>query len=328
MANADTTVNIGTNDRENPSLDRLCGDVLALRAPYDDVAEQIEDAAYFEYEQGGLEHAIELLTGLARFFEGLRNKNEEMSRDLAQVYLLIGQIYSYAGNFEESIAWINNSIVVDDMYPVSYHSLALAFRSIGDESMSIKSLEQEIRVAPGNYYSYLMLADLYEKNGDFASFEDVLRRLLERAPDNVQGLHRLIRHCERVDGGADVELLRRRLLGNDKGLSRIEAVIRAYHLAQGGREREAVEFLEAWGEEAPDVSINHLANAHIYGRMHLHSKKRNELSRFRMKNRAREDVMEIKIAEFASVFGEEAAEKIRRSLRVAGIGKGFGYNNN
>jgi tetratricopeptide (TPR) repeat protein len=323
MANIDTNIDIGIDDRENqipdPSLSRLCDSVLSLRTPYDDIAEQIEDAAYFEYEQGGLEHAVELLKGLSRFFEGLRNKSEEVSRDLAQVYLLIGQIYLYAGKFEDSIAWINNSIVVDDMYPVAYHSLALAFRSIGDESMSVKSLEQEIRVAPGNYYSYLLLADLYEKNGDFARFEDVLRRLLERAPDNVQGLHRLIRHCERVGGAADVDLLRRRLLGNDHGLSRIEAVIRAYHLAQAGREREAAEFLEAWGDEAPDVSINHLANAHIYGQMSLHSKKRRELSLFRIKNHAREDVMEIKIAEFAFVFGEEAAEKIRRSLRVAGM---------
>jgi len=319
MTPTDITVDAKVADPDNLSLGRLCDAVLSCAVPYDDVAEQIEDAAYFEYERGGHEHAVKILTGLARFFEGLRNKNEEVSHDLAQVYLLIGQICQYAGKYEESITWINNSIAVDDMYPVSYHSLALAFRSIGDESMSIKSLEQEIRVAPGNYYSYLLLADLYEKNGDFANFEDVLRRLLERAPDNIQGLHKLIRHCERMGGAADVELLRRRLLENDTGLSRIEAVIRAYHLVREGREKEAVEFLEEWGEGAPDVSINHLANAYIYGQMGLHAKKRREMSLFRIKNLAREDVMKIKIAEFASVFGEEAAEKIKQSLRVAGI---------
>jgi tetratricopeptide (TPR) repeat protein len=319
MATTDKITDINTDTPENMTLGQLCDRVLSLRTPYDDVAELIEDAAYYEYEQGGLEHAVKLLSGLAHFFEGLRNKNEEVSDDLAQIYLLIGQICLYAGKYEESITWINNSIVVDDMYPVSYHTLALAFRSIGDESMAIKSLEQEIRVAPGNYYTYLLLADLYEKSGDFALFEDVLRRLLERAPDNVQGLHKLIRHCESGGGGADVELLRRRLLSNDNELSRIEAVIRAYHLMRAGREREAMEFLESWSEEAPDVSINHLANAHICGQMRLHAKKRRELSLFRMKNRAREDVMDIKIAEFASVFGEEAAEKIRRSLRVAGV---------
>jgi len=303
-------------DAQVPSLRRLCDNVLNQRTPYDDVAAQVEDAAYFEYEQGGLDHAVGLLTVLARFFEGLRNKNEEASHDLAQIYLLIGQIYLYAGKFEDSVAWIKNSIAVDDMYPVSYHSLALAFKSMGDESMSIKCLEQEIHVAPGNYYTYLMLADLYEKNGDAASFEGVLRRLLERAPDNIQGLHKLIRHCESMGGVADVELLRRRLLSNDSDLSRIEAVIRAYHLMRAGREEEAIEFLEAWGDGAPDVSINHLANAYIYGQMGLHAKKRRELSLFRIKNLAREEVMDIKIAEFASVFGKDAADKIKRSLRV------------
>jgi tetratricopeptide (TPR) repeat protein len=309
---------VSTPATATSTLEALCDDVLSLRTAYDDVAEQLEDAAYFEYECGGLDHALSRLKELAGFFEGLRNKSEEVSRDLSQVYLLIGQICQYAGMFEESIAWLNKSIVVDDMYPVSYHSLALAFRSIGDESMSIKSLEQEIRVAPGNYYTYLLLADLYEGNGDFARFEDVLRRLLERAPDNIQGLHKLIRRCERGSAAADVDLLRRRLLGSEAGLCRIEAVIRAYHLAQSGREREAAEFLDAWGAGAPDVSITHLAKAHIYGHIGLHSKKRREMSLFRMKNRAREDVMEIKIGEFASVFGEEAAEKMRQSLRVAG----------
>jgi len=308
--------NFDDRDAQIPSLKLLCGEVVSMHTPYDDVAAQIEDAAYFEYEEGGLEHAVGLLTDLAHFFEGLRNKNEEVSRDLAQIYLLIGQIFLYAGKYEDSITWINNSIAVDDMYPVSYHNLALAFRNIGDESMSIKCFEQEIRVAPGNYYTYLLLADLYEKNGDFANFEDVLRRLLERAPDNIQGLHKLIRHCENMSAAADVELLRRKLLSNDSNLSRIEAVIRAYHLARSGQEKEAVDFLEAWGEEAPDVSINHLANAYIYGQMGLHAKKRRELSLFRIKNLAREDVMEIKIAEFASVFGKEAADKIKRSLRV------------
>ncbi|MDR0331567.1 MAG: hypothetical protein LBH93_07665 [Chitinispirillales bacterium] len=301
---------------EETTLKELCGSVLAFRAAYDDVAEQIEDLAYYEYESGGLEHAVGLLEDLARFFEGLRNKNEEVSDDLAQVYLLIGQIYQYAGMFEESIKWLNNSIVVDDMHPVPYHSLALAFQSIGDESLSIKSLEQEIKVAPGNYYTYLLLADLYEKNGEFAMFEDVLRRLLERDDGNVQGLHKLIRRYEQTDH-AEVDLLRRRLLERASGLSRIEAVIRAYHLERAGRGAEAIAFLEEWGDNSPDVSIIHLANAHIYGQMHLYSKKRRELSLFKKKNRAREDVMGIKIAEFASVFGEEAAEKLKPRLRVA-----------
>jgi tetratricopeptide (TPR) repeat protein len=302
-----------TNCSAGPSLEELCGRVLSFATAYDDVAEQIEDLAYLEYGHGGLNNAVRQLETLTHFFEGLRNKNEEVSRDLAQVYLLIGQIYQYAGKFEESIEWINKSIVVDDMYPVSYHCLALSFRSIGDESLAIKSLEQEITVAPGNYYTYLLLADLYEKSERFDKFEGVLRRLLERDPDNIQGLHKLIRFCER---GADAELLRRRLLSRADGLSRIEAVIRAYHLLQTGRGDEAAAFLTGWSSNSPDVSIIHLANAYIYGQTHQYSKKRDELSHFKKKNHGREDVMEIKLEEFASVFGDEAADRLRQRLRV------------
>jgi len=298
------------------SLEELCGRVLAFAVAYDDVAEQIEDMAYFEYGRGGLAHAVNQLGRLARFFEELPNKSEEVSRDLAQVYLLIGQIYQYARMFEKSIEWIKRSIAVDDMYPVPYHCLALSFQSLGDESIAIKSLEQEITVAPGNYYTYLLLADLYEKNGRFDMFESVLRRLLERDPGNIQGLHKLIRFCERDADHPDVELLRRNLLSRTDGLSRIESVIRAYHLQRSGRTEEAIAFLEEWSANAPDVSIVHLANAHLYGLTHQYSKKRDELSRFKRKNHGREEVMEIKIEEFASVFGEEAAERLRQRVRV------------
>jgi len=311
------TEQVLANNSASRSLKALCDQVLSFSIPYDDVAEEIEDLVCNEYGSGGLEDAVSQLEGLTHFFERLRNKNEEVSRDLAQVYLLIGQIYQYAERFEESIEWINKSIVVDDMYPVAYHCLALSFSGIGDESLAIKSLEQEITVAPGNYYTYLLLADLYEKYRNFDRFEDVLRRLLERDPDNIQGLHKLIRVCERNPNHADVELLRRRLLNRDtEGLSRIEAVIRAYHLLQTGRSGEAMEFLAGWSHRSPDVSIIHLANAHIYGQTHQYHKKRDELSQFKRKNNSREDVMEIKITEFATVFGDEAADRLRQRLKV------------
>jgi len=305
------------NNSANQPLRELCGRVQSLCVPYDDVAEQIEGLAYTEYgQEGGLEDVVSQLEGLAHFFERLRNKNEEVNRDLAQVYLLIGQIYQYAGMFDASIDWIKKSIVVDDMYPVAYHCLAQSFSSIGDESLATKSLEQEINVAPGNYYTYLLLADKYEKSGNGSKFEEVLRRLLERDPDNVQALHKLIRHCERDPAHNDLELLRRRLLNRTEDLSRIEAVIRAYHLVQSGRAGEAIEFLYNWSHRSPDVSIIHLANAHIYGQTHQYYKKRDELAQFKRKNQAREDVMEIKIAEFATVFGEEAADRLRLRLKV------------
>jgi len=308
----------GKNGNEDgvTELQSLCADVASLKTPYEDVAEEIEDQAYTEYGRGGLEGVVGRLESIAHAFEFLRNKNEEVSRDLAQVYLLIGQIYQFAGKFGDSIEWINKSIIVDDTYPVSYHCLAVSYQSMGDAASAIRSLEQEVTVAPGNYYTYLRLADIYEKSGMMVELEGVLKRLLERDPENIQGLHKLIRYYERYVDGADVELLRRRLLSRSEGLNRIEAVIRAYHLCSCGRCGDALGFLAAWSCGAPDVSINHLANAHICGLTHQYSRKRQELTLFKEKNRGRTEVMEIKLMEFASVFGDEAAERIRRRLKV------------
>jgi len=300
--------------KHEPTLRELCEKVLSFKIIYDDAAERIEDLAYFECSNGDTQRAVNELERLADFFEGFQNKNEEISSDLAQVCLLIGQICQYSAIFDKSIEWINKSIVVDDQNPVAYHSLALSYQSIGDISAASRSLEQEIIVAPGNYYTYLLLADIYEKNRKNSEFEGVLKRLLERDHENIHGLHKLICFYERSSADLDVEFLRRRLLSRTLNLNRIEAIIRAYHLCRLNNYREAIEFLDNFGGAAPDVTIVHLANAHIYGEMNQYSRKRFELSLFKKKNHGKEEMMSIKIDEFASIFGEEAAQRIRRGL--------------
>jgi tetratricopeptide (TPR) repeat protein len=297
-----------------PALKEMCERVLSFKEAYDDAAERIEDLAYYECTHGDAQSAVCQLERLAGFFEGFQNKSEEISSSLAQVYSLIGHICQYAGMFNESIGWINKSVVVDDQNPVSYHSLALSYQSIGDVVSALRSLEQEITVSPGNYYTYLLLADLYEKNKWFCEFEGVLKRLLERDPENIHGLHKLICFYERRSTHIDVEFLRRRLLNRTLNLNRIEAIIRAYHLWRIKNNQEAIEFLDSFSAAAPDVSIVHLANAHIYGHMHQYSRKRFELSLFKKKNHGREEIMKIKLKEFGLVFGNDAAQKIRKRL--------------
>ena len=302
--------------KHEPTLKELCEKVLSFKIVYGDAAEQIEDLAYFECSNGDTQHAISELERLSNFFEGFQNKTGEIISDLAQIYLLMGQICQYGAIFDKSINWINKSIVVDDQNPVAYHSLALSYQSIGDTAAASKSLEREITVAPGNYYTYLLLADIYEKNRKYCEFERVLKRLLERDPENIQGLHKLICFYEHRSSGLDVEFLRRRLLSRTLNLNRIEAVIRAYHLCRLNNYREAIAFLDNFSSAAPDVSIVHLANAHIYGQTHQYSRKRFELSLFKKKNHGREEIMSMKLNEFASIFGKEAGQKIRRRLSV------------
>ncbi|MFP4164153.1 MAG: tetratricopeptide repeat protein [Chitinispirillaceae bacterium] len=303
--------------QDKATLSELCDKVLTCESSYEDVAEQIEDKALFGCEHGETESAVDQLEKLAVFFENFLEKNEEISCDLAQIYSLIGQMYQYGQRFEESIQWFRKSIVVDDQNPVTYHSLAVSYQNMRDVQNAVRCLEQEINVAPGNYYTYLLLADLYEKIHQQSDLESVLKRLLDRDTNNIQGLHRLIRFYEKNAPHADVELLRRKLLLRTMNLNRIEAVIRAYHLCRTGQFREALEFLDNWTRMAPDVTIIHLANAHIYGKLHQYSRKRYELSLFKHKNHGRADVISIKLDEFASVFGHPAAHKLRRRLTIS-----------
>ena len=71
-------------------LNELCKLVTSYACSYEDIASQIEDRAYEECEQGKLDHALKELRKITGFFEKLKFKNEEISRDLADIYLLIG----------------------------------------------------------------------------------------------------------------------------------------------------------------------------------------------------------------------------------------------
>ncbi|KMQ50656.1 hypothetical protein CHISP_2507 [Chitinispirillum alkaliphilum] len=297
-------------------LSELIGRVIEQKCSYEDLAEEIEDLLYYQCEHGNVENGVDELHKLATFFESLRNKSEEISRDLAQIYLLTGQIFQYAGRFEESILWFKRSIIVDDQFASPYHSLAASYMSVGNTEMAIRCLEQEINVAPGNYYSHLMLADLYEKNQDMCSYENCLKNLLQRDPSNIQGLHRLI-HLYETSSNASVDFLRTRLLRMEKNLNRTEAIIRAYHLCTLCRFDEALEFLGHWSAKSPEVTIIHLAKAYIYDKLHLFAKKRTELAIFKGKNHAKEEVIATKLREFAAVFGRNSANRLKRRLIVS-----------
>ncbi len=296
------------------TLRRLCDVVTGYERPYEDVAEQIEDRAYEICESGDPKPALEQLSKVAYFFEHMGDKNEEQSRDLADVYLLIGQIYQFAGQFVESILWFLRSTVVDDRYPAPFHSLATSYTQLEEYENAVKSLEQEIALAPGNYYSYLLLADLYQRSDRKSDIEACLKRLLERDPENIQGLHRLIRFYSETDPGINTSLLQRRILGVGRVLNRIEAVIRCYYLCREKRFDEAIDFLDKWHQGTDGITITFLVKAHVFGERRQYARRRKMLAEFKMRNHGREEVMLAKLREFASVFGTEVSYTLQKLL--------------
>ena len=298
------------------SLSYLCSQVKNLKCAYDDCAELIEDKAYEECAGDKLGKVVEELAELAAFFENLQNKNEEVDRDLADIYLLTGQIYQYAEKFEESINWFTKAIVVDDQYPAPYHSIALSYIKMNSPEKAVRSLEQEIMISPGNYYSYLYLVDLYMKEEKLEEAEATLRKLLERDPENIQGLHKLIKFYEK-SGAGDVKMLRRRILGTADHLNRLDSIIKAYHFCKENRLEDALEFLIAWHKESPDLTTIHLIKAYVYGELRQFTRKRLELAAFKSHNNGREDLIKAKLDEFESVFGTDAKRKLKQHLLLS-----------
>ncbi|MBN1757573.1 MAG: hypothetical protein JW863_04610 [Chitinispirillaceae bacterium] len=305
------------HERGNPRqvLAGLCNLVVSCERPYEDVAEQIEDVSYELCETGSCEPVVGQLGRVTAFFEQLDGKNDEQCRDLADVYLLIGQIHQFAGKFEESISWFDRAAIVDDLYSEPFHCLAASYRQLHDNVKTIRSLEQELSLAPGNYYSYLLLADAYEEEGRTDDIEACLQGLLERDPENLQGLHRLIRHYERTDPSIDTALLKRRLMGVYKEFNRIEAVIRSYYLCRERLFADAIGFLDTWHRRANGATtINLLVMAHAYGELRQYARRRRTIDEFKKKNHGRTDVMTTKLGEFAAVFGDDAADALRKLL--------------
>ena len=296
------------------SLDELCKLVTSCTCSYEDLAEQIEDRAYEAAGQGKLEHALKNLKKITAFFEKLKFKNEEITRDLADVYLLIGQIYQYFDNLEESINWFTKAIVADDQYSVPYHSCAISYLKLGRHSDAIRCLEQEILLSPGNYYAYLTLADLYKELNMEKMLESTLKRLLERDPGNIQGLHRIITYYEQSDPAVEVQMLRRRLLGAKSQFNRIEMLIRAYHLCKEKRYHDALDFIEQWHCSMPQISTVYLVKAYIFGELGQYTRKRLELTEFKEKNQGKEEIMQPELQEFGLIFGKNAQKRLSHRL--------------
>ncbi|HEX2957277.1 MAG TPA: tetratricopeptide repeat protein [Chitinispirillaceae bacterium] len=276
------------------------------KVAWEDVAEQIEDLSYRVCEKNNITLATEFLMRITVFFEMLENKSEEHSRDLADVYLLIGQLYEFKGMYEESITWFRKAVVVDDQYTVSYHNIAMSYIKLGEIEGAIRSLVQEVIFSPGNYYSYLILADLYESCQRFSDAEQCLKQLLERDPDNIQGLHRLIRYYEVNNPEADVHLLVRRLLNVKKQFTTVEALIRVFYLCSMGRFAEAHSFLRSWEMSSPREPAVHLANAYIFEKTGNIPQMHQEIGQFKnlFLNRGAE-TMHLKIKEFQTVMGND-----------------------
>lgn len=304
-------------DMSSLTLNDLCELVINQEFPFDDLAEEIEDKAYLHTQEGDFDGVVVQLRILAEFFERMEQKSAENVRDLADIYLLIGEMYATHEDFEGSVTWFNRAIIVDDQYDVPYHSLANSFLRLGEVIKAVQCLEQELIISPGNYYTYLLVADLYEKTGREQDYVRVLEMLLERDPDNIRGLHTLICHYEKVSPEMDMTFFRKRLLTAHPNALKQELFIWTYHMSRDKRFQEALGQLKKHAGEYPGQIVPHLLLAHIYGELGQYSSKRRELAEFKRLAHGNDTIMQVKFDEFQSIFGSDAAQKISRRLAAS-----------
>jgi tetratricopeptide (TPR) repeat protein len=302
---------------EELTLSQLCDYVTSLTFAYEDVSEFMENRTYALCVKGKCDTAIGKLREVAGFFESMQNKNEENCRDLADIYILIGEVCQYVNDYKESVDWFRKASVVFDRYAVPYHNLATSFIALGDIRSAIKSLEQEIAIEPGNYFSHLRLADLYEQQGEPEKEEECLKHLLTRNPENIQALHKLIMHYKEQRPRVDIELLRKRLIGIRKNLNEIEMVIKTYHLCQDEMLGDALSFLDGRIAENPAMTVLHLLKAFVFGEMHQFARKRKELTEFKQQCHGKMEYMRNKLEEFEHIFGKKAVTRLGKILAVS-----------
>jgi len=301
---------------EDCTLSQLCNHVISYAYPLEDIFDFIEDRAFAEAEEGEFGKVIHQLERMVTFYEYMENKNEENCRDLVDIYVLMGEVYQYFDRYQESIEWLQKGVVVNDRYFAPYHSLARAYLHLNDYEHAIRSLEQEIALAPGNYYAYILLADLYEATEEFDAVEETLNRLLERDHDNIEALHKLIVHYQNLQPEVDIELLRRRLINIRKSLNEHETIIWTYHMYCENRLEDACRYLDSIEEQKESIQpVICLLKAFLLGKLQQFNKKRDELLKFiALTENKNGTYLQSKLEEFEAVFGILSTESLQKRL--------------
>ena len=303
-------------DWDRFSLAQLCKRIISLDVPFGELAESLQNKTYALCVEGKCRSATRELGRMVEFFETRQGKSEDERRDLADICILIGEVNQYIGAFKQSIKWFWRAAAAFGGYAMPFHNLATSFMELGDIKSAIASLERETALEPGNYFSRLRLADLYERRGEANKVEKCLESLLQRNPDNIQALHRLISHYEQQKPAINVKLLRRRLLSVSRKFSEMEMVIVVYHLCREEQFDKALRFLDVKLGENPAMTMLYLLKAHVFGRLHRFSMKRRELAQFKRRCWGKPEYMQSKLDEFEHVFEKKAVENLGKILMV------------
>ena len=110
-------------------------------------------------------------------------------KDLSQVHFLLGQLMRQAGQLDQSIHQLSESIQLTPLYLEPYLELGKAHQDRRQHALSLQTYQKAISIAPNDPRPYCQAGVLLKESHDYPGAENMLRRAADLAPDNLN-IHR------------------------------------------------------------------------------------------------------------------------------------------
>ncbi len=145
-------------------LAEMCSVLAEGNVECPDVRTALCDLAFATAAHFGAEETVRILSTAEASLSARGGKHANELDAIYGICLLAGEVLHDAGQWGESRRWLEKAVCANASGAEAFHDLAINAIAMGDSDSAIRALENEIAVAPGNYYAYTLLASLYEKS--------------------------------------------------------------------------------------------------------------------------------------------------------------------
>jgi len=133
----------------------------------------------------------------------LRGRLEANPRDL-EALISLGNMYSDAGKFDESIQYYSRALEVNPDNPDVLSDLGVGYRNSGDPKRAIEMFRKALQAHPDHWQSWLNISIVAMFDlGDLAQAQDALSRAEALQPDlpNLKALRDHLQHLRQEGSG-------------------------------------------------------------------------------------------------------------------------------
>ena len=104
----------------------------------------------------------------------------------AEGWNLLGYIYFQNEMYTDAIQYFSKAINVDSSYSIAYKNRALTKRNLGDNSGAIKDYMELIKMDENDVSSIYTISDIYYEKGDYKFSLQIIKKALEKEPNNIK----------------------------------------------------------------------------------------------------------------------------------------------